>query len=105
MFNNNVESCDYFWYLGDDSDTIQKYKFSVDGKKMYGESSKTIVVIDLETGNRQKVLQHSNQIDCCVSNDATSFVTVSDDSVLRVWDTSKTTFSEQKLSDFGTYVQ
>ncbi|XP_076106889.1 NACHT domain- and WD repeat-containing protein 1-like isoform X1 [Mytilus galloprovincialis] len=90
---------------GDDSDTITKYKFSVDGKKMYGESSKTIVVIDLETGNRQKVLHHSNQIDCCVSNDATTFVTVSDDSVLRVWDTSKTTFSEEKLSDFGTSVQ
>ncbi|CAC5386375.1 unnamed protein product [Mytilus coruscus] len=91
--------------IGDDSDAIQKYKFSVDGKKMYGESSKTIVVIDLETGNRQKVLQHSNQIDCCVSNDATTFVTVSDDSVLRVWDTSKTTFSEEKLSDFGKSVQ
>ena len=62
---------------------------------MYGISDNDVVVIDMETGTRKKVVHHTDSIDCVISCDMVTFITVSRDSVLRVWDTSRTSTSEE----------
>ncbi|XP_063410138.1 NACHT and WD repeat domain-containing protein 2-like isoform X2 [Mytilus trossulus] len=80
----------------------QFYKFSMDGKKLYTFTDKSILVIDLETGSSQQHnLPHNGAIRCCVSNDMTTFITVSSDTFLRIWNISKATFSEENQLDIG----
>ncbi|VDH90321.1 Hypothetical predicted protein [Mytilus galloprovincialis] len=78
------------------------YKFSMDGKMVYTFTDKSIVVIDLETGNSQQHnLPHNDDIRCCVSNDMTTFLTISGDTLFRIWNISKATFSEENQLEIG----
>ncbi|XP_052082166.1 uncharacterized protein LOC127719866 isoform X2 [Mytilus californianus] len=84
----------------------QFYKFSMDGKKVYTCTDNSIVVIDLETGSgQQHNLPHNDVISCCVSNDMTTFLTVSGDTFLRIWNISKATFPEENQLDIGKSIE
>lgn len=76
-------------FLGDKEDILQEYKLSPDGKTMYAKNKNNVLCIDLETGKREVVISHTDEIDCVVSVDMKTFVTVSSDCILRVWDTSR----------------
>ncbi|XP_071144810.1 NACHT and WD repeat domain-containing protein 2-like [Mytilus edulis] len=90
------------YYRGQHDFSDQFYKFSMDGKRVYTFTDKSIVVIDLETGNSQQHnVPHNDNIRCCVSNDMTTFLTISGDTLFRIWNVSKATFSEENQLEIG----
>ncbi|XP_064598836.1 uncharacterized protein LOC135465527 [Liolophura sinensis] len=74
---------------GKKSDNCEKFHVSLDGTTLYFPNYNTMCYVDLKTGQRTSHIKHPNSVTDVATVDLTNVVSISSDSVLRVWDLSR----------------
>ena len=65
------------------------YHVSPDGKNVYFSSHKDFVIMDINSGKRQYLLNHPCNITDVRTVDMKKIVTITEDTCVRVWDVTK----------------
>ncbi|XP_041349252.1 NACHT domain- and WD repeat-containing protein 1-like [Gigantopelta aegis] len=76
-------------WKGHEKDFSEKFRFTSNCKTLYFPSRREIVVWNLKDGTRSVILQHPVNILDVVTTNLHTVVTVGDDRVVRIWDTSR----------------
>ncbi|KAJ8304438.1 hypothetical protein KUTeg_018021 [Tegillarca granosa] len=71
---------------GDEKDFAQNFHITDDGKYLYYPSQVEVIAYDLQTFEKRKFFSHDANLTDVQTQDFTTFVSITDDSTVRVWD-------------------